>query len=505
MLFNSFTFIFGFMPLVLAGFYLLGQWRAKRAALLWLGVASLVFYGVGDLWHLPLLLASIAFNFAIGSLITRRAARHLPNGRLLAFGVTVDVLALGWFKYADFLLGNVAALTDLPIPLPEVALPIGISFFTFTQIAYLTDCWRGETRAYRPHEYFLFVTYFPHLIAGPILLHKDVIPQFWKDRPYRFDLTRLLVGLSIFGIGLFKKVVLADGVAPYADTLFDGVATGAAPDLGSAWIGALGYSIQLYVDFSAYSDMAIGLSHMLGFRLPVNFWSPYKSASIIEFWRRWHITLSRFLADHIYKPLGGNRQGARRRHLNLMLTMLIGGLWHGAGWTFVAWGALHGFYLVVNHVWRGLVQGSPVEAMLQRRLGMLLSMLLTFLLVVTGWVVFRAESLADAGTVLQAMIGMGADQRLFAETGRTWLHLLALLLILFFAPNTYQIMRRYAPYRFEGRTGTLGGIAHRLTSTPGRLTWRLAPGWAVATGFVLLVAVWSMVTSSPSPFLYFQF
>ncbi|WP_027132474.1 MBOAT family O-acyltransferase [Geminicoccus roseus] len=505
MLFNSFAFIFGFMPLVLLGFYLLGRLRWRRAALLWLGAASLLFYGIGDYQHLPLLLASIAFNFAVGTAISRRAARGRPNGILLAFGVTVDVLVLGWFKYADFVLGNIAAATGLAIEPLGITLPVGISFFTFTQIAYLADCWRGETRTYRPHEYFLFVTYFPHLIAGPILLHKDVIPQFWKERPYRFELARILVGLGIFGIGLFKKVVLADGVAPYAETLFGGVAAGAAPDLGSAWIGALAYTIQLYFDFSGYSDMAVGLSHMLGFRLPVNFWSPYQAASIIEFWRRWHITLSRFLADHLYKPLGGNRRGARRRHLNLMITMLVGGLWHGAGWTFVAWGALHGLYLVINHAWRGMIGGTAVDRLLHVPALRPASVLVTFLAVVAGWVIFRADSMAVAGTILQAMVGLGDGERLFSGTGAAWIHLALLLAILFLAPNTFQIMRRYAPYRFEGRSGTLGGQAEAARPGPGRLTWRMEPGWALATGLVLLVAVLSMLTSRPSPFLYFQF
>jgi D-alanyl-lipoteichoic acid acyltransferase DltB (MBOAT superfamily) len=506
LLFNSFIFIFGFMPVVLLAYYLLGHFLPKRWALIWLGVASLIFYGWGDSEHLPLLLGSIIFNFVVGTLISRRAGLGLSSGRLLAFGVGVDVLLLAWFKYADFVLANVALATGIPIPLPDISLPVGISFFTFTQIAYLTDCWRGETRSYRPHEYFLFVTYFPHLIAGPILLHKDVIPQFWKDRPFRFELTRLLVGLAIFGIGLFKKVVLADGVAPYADTLFGGVANGSSPDAVSAWLGALAYTAQLYFDFSGYSDMAVGLSHMIGFRLPVNFWSPYKAGSVIEFWRRWHISLSRFLADHIYKPLGGNRAGARRRYVNLMITMLIGGLWHGAGWTFVAWGALHGFYLVVNHFWRGLVTGSPLERILRMRWAVILSTLFTFVLIVIGWVIFRASSLDVAGTILQAMAGLGGSDKLFTTVGQTWLHLLVLLAILFAAPNTFQIMRRYAPYRFEGRTGTMGGIGGggRSAGTL-RFGWRLTPGWAVATAFILLFAVLSMATSAPSPFLYFQF
>ena len=505
MLFNSFVFIFGFMPAVLVAFYLLGAFSTKQVALLFLAGASLFFYGWGDASHLPLLLASIAFNFLIGTAMSRRAERHLPNGRLLALGVGVDVLTLAWFKYADFVVANVVIATGAAIPLPQVTLPIGISFFTFTQIAYLTDCWRGETKSYRPHDYLLFVTYFPHLIAGPILLHKDVIPQFWRDRPYQFDLTRLLVGLTIFGIGLFKKVVLADGVAGYADLLFDGVAQGADPHVVSAWIGALAYTVQLYFDFSAYSDMAIGLSHMLGFRLPVNFWSPYKSASIIEFWRRWHITLSRFLADHIYKPLGGNRQGARRRYLNLMFTMLVGGLWHGAGWTFVAWGALHGFYLCCNHMWRGLIQGSRLQSRLRGPGAAAASILITFVFVVIGWVVFRAGSLQGAWTILCSMAGLDGQDKLIATVGMAWLHVGALLAIVFLAPNTYQIMRRYALYRFEGRTGTLGGTAARPHSGRGWLVWRITPPWAIVTGLVLLLAVLSMVTSSPSPFLYFQF
>ncbi len=505
LLFNSFIFIFGFMPLVLAGYYALGRVDARRAALVWLGLASLVFYGWGDLRHLPLLLASIAGNFLLGRLMSRRAEAGLPNGRLLALGVGLDLAVLAWFKYADFAAANLAAL-GLPVRPPGIELPVGISFFTFTQIAYLVDCWRGETRHYRPHEYFLFVTYFPHLIAGPILLHREVIPQFWQARPYRFELARLLVGLTIFTIGLFKKVVLADGVAPYADQLFDGVAGGADPDAVGAWIGALAYTMQLYFDFSGYSDMAVGLSHMLGFRLPVNFWSPYRAGSIIEFWRRWHITLSRFLADHLYRPLGGSQRGASRHYLNLMITMLLGGLWHGAGWTFIAWGALHGCYLSLNHAFRRWAGSRPAVARaLQRPPLRALAVLVTFLAVVLGWVLFRAENLADAGVIARAMAGRGGGEKLFDGIGRTWLHLLPLLAILFFAPNSFQIMRRYTRYRPYASGRTLGRAAAEPRTGQGRLAWRMTGPWAVATGCALALALLSMLTASSSPFLYFQF
>jgi D-alanyl-lipoteichoic acid acyltransferase DltB (MBOAT superfamily) len=263
---------------------------------------------------------------------------------LLASAIAVNLILLGYFKYANFFADNLNHFAGTALPIGQVILPLGISFFTFTQIAFLVDTYQGKVKEFNFVHYTLFVTYFPHLIAGPVLHHKEMMPQFAKRNVCHLNWDNVAVGLSIFVLGLAKKVLIADSLAEFATPIFSAVAAGGQPMLFEAWIGALAYTLQLYFDFSAYSDMAIGISLMFNVRLPMNFNSPYKATSIIDFWRRWHMTLSRFLRDYLYIPLGGSRNGKAQRYLNLMITMLLGGLWHGAGWTFVIWGGLHGFY-----------------------------------------------------------------------------------------------------------------------------------------------------------------
>ncbi|GJJ04876.1 alginate O-acetyltransferase [Duganella rhizosphaerae] len=339
-----------------------------------------------------------------------------------------------------------------------LALPIGISFFTFTQIAYLVDAYSGKVADYRPESYGLFVTYFPHLIAGPILHHKEMMPQFQDPATHVYSRGKIVLGMMFFSIGLFKKVVLADGVARYVGPVFD--IHYAHLTMLEAWAGALAYTFQLYFDFSAYCDMAYGLSYMFGIILPINFDSPYKSTSIIEFWRRWHITLSTFLRDYLYIALGGNRHGTVRRYLNLVITMLLGGLWHGANWTFVMWGLLHGLYLVCNHGLRSL---------LGDRQGRLLSALggaVTFLAVVVGWVLFRANSMASAGAILYAMVSpatgwttagtlLGMNRIMNVDSCLIWLVCCAA--IAFLLPNAYQLLGRGSQLQREARLSTAGG------------------------------------------------
>jgi len=336
MLFNSYPFLLGFLPVTLIGFFAIGR-VSRPGAAAWLTLASLVFYGWWSPAYVALLLASIAFNYTLGARIARARARDEPAlaRRLLIAAVTIDLATLGYFKYANFFLDTLTTVSGITLPAARVILPLGISFFTFTQIAFLVDAYRGIAREYNPIHFALFVTYFPHLIAGPILHHKEMMPQFARPRIYVPHAGNLAVGATIFAIGLFKKTVLADRIAPFVAPVFDGAAA-TPPTLLVAWGGALAYTFQLYFDFSGYSDMAIGLSRLFGVQLPLNFASPYKSRSIIEFWRRWHMTLSRFLRDYVYFALGGNRRGRLRRYVNLFLTMLLGGLWHGAGWTFVA-------------------------------------------------------------------------------------------------------------------------------------------------------------------------
>ena len=513
MLFNSYAFLFGFLPVTLLGYFLLARIRTSLAAG-WLALASLFFYGYWDFHYVPLLLASIAFNYSIGGRINRAAGTPLA-GRLLALGVVVNLALLGYFKYADFFLQSVALVAGEHVKALGIILPLGISFYTFTQIAYLADARAGKAKEYNFTNYVLFVTYFPHLIAGPILHHKEMMPQFADPETYRLRASNFAVGSAIFVIGLAKKVLIADNLAPYANDLFRAPAD---PSLFVAWGGVLAYTFQLYFDFSGYSDMAIGLSRMFGVQLPLNFNSPYKATSISDFWRRWHMTLSRFLRDYLYIALGGNRKGPTRRYANLLITMLLGGLWHGAGWTYVVWGGLHGLYLVINHAWQAFRFGISAKA--PGRLESLAAGALTFLAVVLAWVFFRATSFQDAATIVHGMAGasgaalpqsliaaLGPLQNVLQEIGitayagggrrfvETYLWVAIAALIAFLAPNTQQIVRHFEP--------ALDFKAAETTPPAIRLEWRPNRAWALFVG--TLGAACLLALNRPTEFLYFQF
>ena len=418
MIFNSFEFLFLFLPAVLVAYYLARRHIGHWTALSLLAGASFFFYAWWDvsrapwheltgwngeslirsLWfirHVLLLLISVITNHVVARLMRRWG--HQP---LLAFGIIFNLSLLGFFKYADFLASNINALTGLDIPELGLGLPLAISFFSFQQISYLVDVARRKTEPGHFFAHALFVSFFPHIVAGPLIQHHQIASQF-NDTTRKDDLwDNLGVGLSIFAIGLAKKVLIAESIEPYASSLFALAERGDTPGLAAAWVGATAYALQIFFDFSGYSDMALGLARCLGFRLPVNFNGPYKSASIVEFWRRWHITLSHFLRDHLYIPLGGNRHGETRRSINLMATMLLGGLWHGAAWTFVIWGGLHGLGLTVNHYWnkwgpKGWFQGHWRIAAIG----------LTFAFTTIAWVFFRAESFDGAGRILAGMFG----------------------------------------------------------------------------------------------------
>ncbi|MBT9465176.1 MBOAT family protein [Hydrogenophaga sp.] len=404
MLFTSALFAWVYLPVVLAGFFVIGRW-SERGAALWLFLASLVFYAAWIPEFTLLLLVSITFNHVVGQRIGAQRSKAW-----LTFGVATNLLLLAYFKYAGFLLSNINALAGTEWSLGQIVLPIGISFFTFTQIAFLVDSYAKGVREPSFVHYGLFVTYFPHLVAGPVLHHAQMMPQFARAETYRFNFTNLGIGLGIFALGLFKKVVLADGVSPYADAVFDGAEEGSAPTTEEAWLGALAYTLQLYFDFSGYSDMAVGLSWMLNIRLPFNFNSPYLATNISEFWRRWHMSLSAFLRDYLYIALGGNRRGDVRRYANLLTTMILGGLWHGASWSFVLWGTLHGLYLVIQQVWsrlRGTSDIPRAQPSGARSVAFkVLSWALTMLCVMFAWVLFRSPSLDGALSIYAAMLNV---------------------------------------------------------------------------------------------------
>ena len=509
MLFNSFSFLFFYLPIVLAGYFLLGRYARPLAGAAWLAGASLFFYAWWDARYLPLLLASIAVNYAGGRLIA--ACTGAARRRTLVAALALNLCLLAWYKYANFFIDSVNMVAATAgagglAPL-DIVLPIGISFFTFTQIAFLVDCYRGEVREYRFVHYVLFVSYFPHLIAGPVLHHREMMPQFADPANVRPHAGNFAIGLSIFVVGLAKKVLIADNLSPLSIPVF---AAGAQPTLIEAWIGVLAYTFQLYFDFSGYSDMAIGLSRLFGVKLPLNFNSPYKAASIAEFWRRWHMTLSRFLRDYLYIALGGSRRGQAMRYRNLMLTMLLGGLWHGAGWTFVIWGGLHGLYLVVQQAWQrafGPAQGRWWPG------------LLTFFAVMLAWIFFRAPDVATAWDILGALFGAngvslprGLDgyAATFAQwgwrpafDGIRWIQLagpglpvlLAAIWLAFRAPNTREIFCHYEPCIEKiFQPGRLGRVAFQ---------WRPTRRWSLGFAALFVACIFGM--NRVTEFLYFQF
>jgi alginate O-acetyltransferase complex protein AlgI len=408
MLFNSYDYIFVFLPISVAVYYCLLYFSGDklistlnaRIRVVWLVIASLYFYSYWSVRYLPLLLFSAIINFIVG----RSQERNATHARAwLVAGVVFNLALLCLFKYVNFAVAQLDLLLGLKLPQTHILLPIGISFFTFTQIAYLVDVSRGVAGRYDIWRYVLFVSFFPHLLAGPILHHREMMPQFERQLRVATYERQIGYGLLIFAIGLFKKAYLADSAAPYANAAFGAADSGAMLSCAAAWWGALAYTLQLYFDFSGYSDMAIGGARLFGIILPRNFDAPYRAVSFIDFWRRWHMTLSRFLRDYLYIPLGGNRRGEPRRYLNLLITMALGGIWHGAGYGFALWGVLHGVLLALNHGWRALRGRLPLR---RSRLETLLGTVVTFVGVVAGWVLFRAATLEGAGRMLRAMAGL---------------------------------------------------------------------------------------------------
>jgi len=501
MVFSSLEFIYFFLPPVLLVFLLLRKLQMEGAIIWWLIVASLGFYAWWNPLHLVLLMGSVIGNYALHlQLIARRSKL------LLILGIGANLALLGWFKYIDFLLVNFNALLGLETAKLGIMLPLAISFFTFQQVSFLMDTWNDRLEKFDFKRYVLFVTFFPQLIAGPIVLQKDTIPQFRLASFNSRVSLNLIVGATLFCIGLFKKVVLADGIAPIANAVFGAADAGQVLTMETAWQGALAYSFQIYFDFSGYCDMALGLARMFGIRLPINFNSPYKALSISDFWRRWHITLSRFLRDYLYIPLGGNRSGILGRHGNLLATMVLGGLWHGAGWNFVIWGGLHGGYLVVNHFWRDFSDAYRLHRFLPASLRVMVSWFITMLAVVVAWVFFRAETFAGALKVLVSMFvpdfpGVASLQApLVVDTNSTVLTLAAMIVIVTCMPNSIEITRRYRPV-----IDTVRELATSQYFMP-RLTWRPVSVWGLVIavgGTGALIQLYRL--NDMSEFIYFNF
>ena len=514
MLFSSWQFIFLFLPVTLAGFFLIRpkpSWPRK----IWLLTASLFFYGYWKIEYVPLLLFSIGFNYTIAEVITRH--RHHPAARAaIVAGVSLNLLLLGYYKYTNFILQFLGRVSHHPFEHFDIILPLAISFFTFTQIGYIVDVYRDQSLHYRFLDYTLFVVFFPHLIAGPIVRHWEIIPQF-AERVLKVNLADLSVGFALFLIGLYKKILLADPLSPYIASVYGSAANGVTVTWFDSWLGTLAFALQIYFDFSGYSDMAIGLARMFGIKFPINFASPYQAASINEFWSRWHITLTRFLREYLYFPLGGNRCGPWRHASNILFTMLLSGLWHGAGWTYVIWGGLHGCYLVIAHRWQRFVKwgGWQLNYWWYRAL----SVALTFMVVLFAWVFFRAPTLTVARSVLGSMVGQHGLTMSNTVTnpakapGLWWsklgvvfvapsfevesytrmMQLVVLTLgIALFLPNAQQLLQAYGP---------------ALETTQPARWFRLRLGWTsgLVLGGTFFWVVRSFYVAAPTPFLYFNF
>lgn len=473
MLFNSYEFIFGFLPITLTLYFLLARSKFTGISTSVLIVASLFFYWVWKPAYILILLASIVFNFYLGKTLQKGGKKGL-----LIIGISANLLLLGTYKYTAFIIENLSLLTQSDWRVPNIVLPLAISFFTFQQIAYLVDSHKGIVNRPTFKQYLLFVTFFPQLIAGPIVHYKEMIPQFADPKTKALSADNVATGLFLFTIGLAKKVIIADTLAVWVNQFY---ASGDTPGVYLAWIISLSYTFQLYFDFSGYMDMAMGIAKILNIKLPNNFNSPYKAKNIQDFWRRWHITLGRFLRDYVYVPLGGNRQGVTRMCISILAVFILGGIWHGAGWTFIFWGMLHGLAVIVVQIWSriGIKLSSKVAT------------LITFLFVHLTWVFFRAPAMGPAITMIKSLLGING-------TGEG---------TLFTQLNQYQLVKNF---KLEVPiTLTILFIAFGICFSAKNshdLAKNFKPTTTVA--MLVLIAFWScliLINSQAMSFIYFNF
>lgn len=498
MLFNSYAFIVFFVPIVFFIFRALAKFGRSSASIAWLALASFFFYSYWNPPFVLLLAFSVLANYTLGRAI-RRSKAHSKS--ILVFGIAMNLILIGYFKYTNFIMGSFAAAAGTGWTDKDIFLPLGISFFTFQQIAYLVELYRGEIKDSSFVNYALFVSFFPQLIAGPIVRYTDIMPSFLSPNFLRVDYRNITMGLFLFSVGLSKKVLIADTLSPWVAQVFDSeLLSGAELSCINAWIGAVAYTMQIYFDFSGYSDMALGLGKLFNIDLPVNFRSPYKSLSITEFWRRWHITLSSFLRDYLYIPLGGNRKGAAAQYRNLMITMTLGGLWHGASWTFVIWGMYHGLLLLLHKLIFGRGDRFKVHKAA--------AWLATFLSAVAGWVVFRAQTLSDALAVFRAMVPN--DFSLVTSAA----YKIQTLIASGFDPGTFYLLFRGYGYGTPlKRTVFLIACIAVCVIMPSSVElasferpddWKRVGLKTAFAAFVFVVTV-STLGAKPTEFLYFQF
>ena len=518
MVFSSIPFIFIFLPIVLAGYWLIDR-AIPAYRFIFLTIASLVFYAVWDWRYVFLLLATLVVNYFAHLYLINK-----PNKTALTLIIIFNLLLLSYFKYLGFVSGEISRLIGLDFEAFDILLPIGISFFTFQLIAFQVDTYLGKIGEQKVVPYALFVVFFPQLIAGPIVHHSEMMPQFSKRLDRSTWALMAVEGVLLFSIGLFKKTVIADPIGAVSSRVFAVIDAGGEVAFFEAWGAAFGYTFQLYFDFSGYADMAIGLGLLFGIRLPLNFNSPYKSVSIVDFWRRWHVTLSRFLRDYLYIPLGANRKGDVRRYANLMTTMVLGGIWHGAGWGFLIWGFMHGMMLAINHAWSKLYT-VPGLGWLRFIMIKPVAIGITFLCVAIAWVPFRAETLEGMTTMFKAMFmitPLAAPSEFAGTPARDILislgfsldavkinylsdwagivpHLALAIVLAFFAPNSIAIASKFTQI-----IASFNEPDQQRANGFARFTKRIVPfaaGSSLASFFL-----WAVLhLSSVSEFLYFQF
>ncbi len=506
MIFNSFEFLLLFFPAAYLGFLIIHRVGGWRAVYPYLAAVSLAFYAHWSVLLVGVLATSVVFNYSIANALIELREKRLLAKTMLLTAVVANVGALGYFKYTNFFIDTVNSVAGTGINHFDLILPVGISFYTFIQIGFLIEAYNGSAERPTFDRYALFATFFPCVTAGPLVLQSEMFGQMGDRDDRAFSSWRVMVGITIFCMGLFKKVVFADTIAPYADQVFVGVAAGGGVDFLTAWVGSLSYTLQLYFDFSGYSDMAVGLGYLFGIKLPLNFNSPLKATSISDFWRRWHITMTRFFTNFVFTPVAmkntrkalANGHGPIRRYLvaaawPVTLTFLVAGIWHGAGWMMVIYGLVHGLALAVNRGWMEFEMPTlpPVVAWM-----------LTMSVVVSALVIFRAPDLATAGQILSSMWGVslfygGAGAVNLVHLDFAWALPLILLLgtIVLVLPNSQEILRSYwvssDPQPSEEPTFLR------------RLLWTATPNWASVTAVVLVIAVASI--KGYSTFLYYQF
>ena len=476
MLFNSYFFIFCFLPVCWAGYWWLHKRNLQSHAFTLLTLSSLIFYMYWDPVCLALLIASIGFNYTIAGTAIRSA-----NIKWVHFGAIANLLSLAYFKYAIFFADTASSAIGIDVRINDIILPLGISFFTFHQITYLYDSFNRVVPRVGLRDYTLYIAFFPQLIAGPIVRAREFIPQLSPYKGTLYFLRHTAIGLSLFSFGLFKKSFVADEFAIYANKFFMIPVESMTASPIDSWVGSLCYTFQLYFDFSGYSDMALGLALLFGFRLPINFYSPYKSLNISEFWKRWHMSMSRFFRDYLYIPLGGSRCSKNRTILNLLITMILVGFWHGAGWTFIIWGAMHGIFLAIHRIYRwGIGKHQPNNLSYK-----ILSHILTFIAIVSAWVFFRATSLEQAAHILGSMFGFVPSNHFYAGSEKAILYIIMGYAACMTLPSSMAYFR--------------------MAEQEGPIKLRFRPHLKSAIAISVIFCLSLMMLSRVSEFLYFQF